>query len=146
LATDPCNNTNSCSQTVTVIDTNPPAISLSQSCSPSIIENGQTVTFTGVVGNPGTVGLTNVVVKNLLVNSVVTNLSYLGAGASVPFGGGYTNPDAACLAQTNHLTLLATGTDVCDFSQSPSATNSCTFVVECPKICVTKEIAGFLGT
>ena len=71
-AVDACNNTNTCSQTVTVVDTNPPAISLSQSCSPSIIENGQTVTFTGAVGNPGTVGLTNVVVRNLLLNSVVT--------------------------------------------------------------------------
>src|SRR5207249_7444563 len=84
-ATDPCNNTNTCSQTVTVVDTNPPALTLSQNCSPSIIENGQTVTFTGIVTNTGTMGLTNIVVKDLLANAVVTNLPYLGPGASIPF-------------------------------------------------------------
>ena len=124
----------------------PPLIGVTKGCSPQFIEIGQTVTFSGIVTNRGTIVLTNVTVTDTLLNSVIAIVPYLGPGGMAPFSAKYTNSDTICTPRTLTNTVIASGASFCNPGQITVATNSCTFAIQCPAICVTKQIACFVGT
>src|SRR3989442_8861126 len=145
-AIDTCNNSNTCSQTITVQDTNVPLLGITKNCNPQIIENGQTVIFTGVVTNLGATALTSITVTDPLLNSVIATVPYLAPGDGAPFSASYTNSEILCVSRTITNIVTASAANFCNPSQLATAMNSCTFTIPCPNICITKELACFIGT
>jgi hypothetical protein len=145
-AIDACNNSNTCSQIVTVIDTAPPAVVINAQCSSQIIENGQSAGLSGSITNTGSVGLTNVQVIEVGSGNVLATIPLLAPGATASYSGSYTNTETNCVNHTVTDTIRVVGTNLCNLNQAVSVAASCNFNIACPAICVVKEIACYQGT
>ncbi len=128
--------------------TNSPNIVVVKLCPPGTTVVGGNITVNGFVTNTGNITLTNVIVKNVVPAIGRTNNSVLGPislapGAFAPFSDTYNvGPNCPSISDT----VTASGADKC-FGRIVSATAGTNCPVACPpKICVTKEIACFLGT
>jgi uncharacterized repeat protein (TIGR01451 family) len=132
------------SATATCQSTHAPCIAVTKNCSPSQVGAGQTVTFSGIVTNCGNIALTNVVVRDTFLNGNVAVISLLPVGGSQPYTTNYVTTTNDC-GKTLTNTVVATGTDIC-LDHVLTNTASCTFRVDCPRICITKEVACFIGT
>lgn len=107
----------------------------------AVSSNG-VVNFSITVTNCGNVTVTNVTVADSQAGNVIVGAS-LAPGGTTSFSGTYPVPQGFCGTLTN--VAIVTGTDICG-NAAPSATNSCVTAVNCaPLLCITKEIACFLG-
>ena len=93
IAVSTCHLTNQCSQSVTNINTNPPAMTVSSSANPSVF--GQPVTFTLALSAVGSCGAT----PGGTVQFKVDNVAY---GAPLELSGGRAVVTNAVLAPGNH--------------------------------------------
>ena len=90
-----------------------PQISVTQSCPDTPVIPGGVLTYSGTVGNPGNITLTNVVVTSDKTGTTpVFTAAILAPGATLAFTGSYTVPSTAnCLITS---TLTASGYDKCN--------------------------------
>ena len=125
LAVDPCGNSNSCGQSVTVLCTNCPVLVVTKSCPPNPVPPGGVLVFTGTVTNLGSVLLTNVQVVDSqpAPGTPVLGPLTLEPGQGLVFTNSYRVPPCACGPFSD--TLLATGTSPDGFVFSGSASASC---------------------
>ena len=124
--------------TNTCVVTENPCISVTMNCPP--VTNPAPQFVSGSVTNCGNVTLTNITVTDNILG-VITNISSLAPNSSV----GYSKSNSPNCTTTAHI-VTASGNSICGTARQASVTNDCSEVCGTPKICVTKEVACFLGT
>jgi hypothetical protein len=98
-----------------------------------------------VVTNCGNIALTNVILTDTFLNTVIAVIPRLEAGglagSSQPYSTNYTTTQADCSRGIITNTVIASGIDFCNPAVTVRDTNSCTFLVVCnPRIQVYKQV------
>ena len=114
-----------------------PCVGVTKNCTTAVA--GQPQTISGVVTNCGNVALANIVVSDNVVGAI-TNVSSLAVGGSFSYSKTVT---AVCGNVTNVVTAVASS--ICGVPVIARATNTCVGLCP-PQICVSKQVACFLGT
>jgi uncharacterized repeat protein (TIGR01451 family) len=116
-----------------------PQITVTLACPPDArLVPGGSVTYSGTVRNTGNITLTNVVVVNSQIGTVLTVPS-LTPGAFATFGASFTAPIDACSVSS---TVIATGSDICTQAMVTNTASAICKLITTPDIKVTKECPG----
>jgi hypothetical protein len=122
-----CGNTNTCSQTVTILcsGVGTPGIAVTKNCPSNSVPPGGLLIFTGMVTNTGNTLLTNVMVVNdqPTSNTLVLGPISLAPGEAANFTGSYFVVSCSCGPFAD--TLIATGSSPCGGSVTNFASSSC---------------------
>jgi hypothetical protein len=125
MATNACNKSSLCSQTVTVLCPSCPGLQLTKACPPSPVPPGGTLAWSATITNAGDIVVSNIVVVN---NQPVPNTPVFGPitllpGEGASFTGSYSVPACSCGPHAD--TLTATGVGLEGIIFTGSATASC---------------------
>ena len=134
-----CGDTVSRSASTTCLIQTAPAIQVTVACPTAPVPQGGILTFSGTVGNPGNITLTNVVVVNNwpAPGVVVFTAPSLAPGEVKAFTGSFVVPANCCVAWN---TVVATGQDCSGTTVSDSDSGTCPVFTQ-PRLVVTKFCA-----
>ena len=134
-----CGDTVSRAASTTCLIQTAPAIQVTVACPTAPVPQGGILTFSGTVGNPGNITLTNVVVVNNwpAPGVVVFTAPSLAPGEVKAFTGSFVVPANCCVAWN---TVVATGQDCSGTTVSDSDSGTCPVFTQ-PRLVVTKFCA-----